>query len=140
MSLNKKKLIQETSDVLDVLDIPPHLIEDQSSQTRFFNRDGYSIGLRDHAVDTFEEAIKLISNSYDYKDISIKRIEDEYVQSLINLLLQDSKYTESTIKEEINGYLKRLLESIEEHRVRIPIEFFKLVGIPELKIGNVRFI
>jgi hypothetical protein len=140
VSLDKKKLIQKTSDVLDVLDIPPHPFEDQSSKDRFFNRDGYSIGFRDHAVDTFEEAIKLISSSRDYKDISIKKIEDEYVQSLINLLLLYSKNTESTITEEINRCLKRLLESIEEHRVQIPIEFFKLVGIPELKIGNVRFI
>ena len=140
MSINKKELVKKTSDVLAGLDMPPHLINDQASQIRFFSRADYSIGLRDHTVDLFEEATKLISDSPDYKDISIKKIEDEYVQSLINILLQNSDCTEETIRTEINRCLKGLVESIEERRVLIPIESFRLIGIPELTIGNVRFI
>ena len=114
MSINKKELVKKTSDVLAGLDMPPHLINDQASQIRFFSRADYSIGLRDHTVDLFEEATKLISDSPDYKDISIKKIEDEYVQSLINILLQNSDCTEETIRTEINRCLKGLVESIEE--------------------------
>ena len=61
------------------------------------------------------------------------------MKSLINILLLNSGYTKETIKIEIDRCLKVLVESIEECRVLIPIESFKLEGIPELRIGNVRF-
>jgi hypothetical protein len=140
VSVNKRELVEKTIELLASLDIPPHPIEDQASRTRFFYKGGYSIGLRDQAVDTLEVAVRLISESPEYKYISIKKIEDEYIQSLINLLMLDSMHTQYTIKTEINGCLERLIESIEERRVLIPIESFRLIGIPELKIGNVRFI
>jgi hypothetical protein len=140
LKINKKKLIETTSEVLAGLDMPPHFIEDNDSRFRFFNKGGYSIGLRDHSVDTFEEAINIISNFPDYKDISIKRIEDEYIQSLINILTINSGHTEEMIKTEVDRCLNILIESIEERRVLIAIESFKLEGIPELRIGNVRFV
>jgi hypothetical protein len=140
MSINKRKLVEKTKEILANLDIPPRIIDDEAGQFRFFSRGEFSIGLRDHTVDIFEDAIKVISDSDDYKDISIKRIEDEYIQSLINLLKLNSDYTVEIIKAEINRCLKELTESIEEYRVLIPIDFFKLVDIQELKIGKVRFI
>lgn len=139
LKFNKRELIKNTSEVLSVLDDPPHFIQGNEGRFRFFNRGGYSIGLRDHAIDTFEESIKMISDFPDYIDISEKKIEDEYVQSLINILCSNS-YTEETIKGEINRCLKELEESIEKHRVLVPIESLKLEGISELQIGNVRFI
>lgn len=137
--LNKKSLIKKTSEVLTVIDSPPRFIQGNESKSRFFNKNGYSIGFAGNAVDMFEEAIKIISNSPNYIDISKKKIEDEYVQSLINILLLCPTYSEETIKLEIDCYLERIEESIEERRVLIPIESLKLVGIPELQIGNVQF-
>ena len=62
LNLNKKELIERTFEVLDGLDIPPHPIEDNDSRIRFFNTGGYSIELRDHTVDIFEECVKTISS------------------------------------------------------------------------------
>lgn len=57
-----------------------------------------------------------------------------------NLRPSNSLCKGETIKIEIDRCLKGLIESIEECRVLIPIESFKLEEIPELRIGNVRFI
>ena len=139
LNLNKKDIIKKTSEVLAELDRPPRFFQDDTGKFRFFNKEGHSISLSGHTVDIFENAIKIISNFPSYRDISEKKIEDEYVQSLINILLSDPKYPEYIIKKEIDRCLKSFEESIDLHRVLIPIESFKLESIPELQIGIVRF-
>jgi len=54
--------------------------------------------------------IGTLPNFPDYKDISIKRIENEYIQSLINILTLNSGYTEGMIKTEIDRCLNILIE------------------------------
>jgi len=142
MSLNKKSLTQKTIDILSNLDMPPVPPNENSFfQERAVYRDEIGIGMRGKVVDIFDEVIELISKEADYEAVSLAKIEDEYYQLLINLLKQYGRSpTNGQAKYELDSCLKRLSESVEERRVLIPIESFRLKDIQELTIGKVRFI
>jgi hypothetical protein len=139
INIDKKKLIEKTSEILNLLDMPP-LFSGDNRRVRFFNKNGYSIGLRDDAVDAFEQALKIISDCPSYIDISSKRIEDEFIQLLINIKINNLEYNDKIIKKELDNYFDILNQSLENYRVLIPIDSFKLDGISELRIGKVLFI
>lgn len=134
-------MTQKSIHILSNLDIPPVPDENNLLKGKVVARDGICMGLRGEVVDTFEEIIEVVSKEPEFSDVSLAKIEDEYIQLITNILNQYGRSpSDGQVKCEINSYLKRLLESIEERRVLIPIESFQLINIPELMIGKVRFI
>jgi hypothetical protein len=121
--------------------MPPVPDDNSFVQGRVIMRDGIRMVLKGEVVDNFDEIIELVSKESDFEAVSPEKIEDEYSQSITNLLnLYGRSPSDKQVKNEMDSYLKRLLESIEERRVLIPIESFRLIDIQELTIGKVRFI
>ena len=106
---------------------------------KFISRGGYSFSLKGDTLANYDKLIDLISRDKNFEDISMKTIENEYL-NLIIYLINNENPTREQIKLQLDKCLNRLKNLIKEFRVIAAIENLRLEGIDELIIGNLRIV
>ena len=141
MSINKKKLVELTKQILSHdLRIAPKSSGEVLGPCKIFCREGHPpIELGDEGCDTLSKVIDEVYKDNTFKDVSLSTIEKEYISIILKLLVKGYG-KDNEIKKDIDSYLNKLEQSIEEWRVLIPIDHLKLVDMPEIKVGNVRLV
>jgi hypothetical protein len=140
MSINKKELVDLTSSILTNIErpIPPTALIDNINFI-FINRDGYSFMLKGDTIAEFDKFVHLVSKDPNFKDVSIKTIENEFLD-LIICLKETSDLNKEKITSQIDSYLSKLGGLVEEFRVIVALDNLKLEGMDEIKIGNIRIV
>ncbi len=143
-NINKSKITEMSRDLLTRMKrLPEEKIADAIASEKPIDR------LISHSIEgvylfegpvyrKYRAIIESIKSDPSFKDISYSKIEEEYKKLLIQLF-QKEAISKIDVGEHIDAFLDMLKKTIEQITVLIPIQQLKLDGIPEVAIGNVKF-
>lgn len=118
---DKEELVNLTSNILVNLENQLPSAPDDHISFKFISREGYSFSLKGDTLTNYDKSIDLISRDKNLEDISMKTIENEYLNLLIYFINIENP-TRAQIKLQLEKCLNRLKNLIKEFRVIAAIE------------------